>query len=507
MCTSQRWIYNKYNHHKILVPCGKCKSCQQEKANRRTARIRHQASIGGYVALFCTLTYANSFIPYIRRSDLESYIDAYQRYFSLFQDSHDWLSDSVGSQVRDKGSFSLPVYRDFTKRRCRVSANYKMQYKPVKVGMFDTIEFDKDMIYEYECNSKQLTGLRRKGSEYIGICYYKDVQDFFKRVRIRIKRELGYVPKFHFYSCTEYGETYRRPHAHLLVFVPASQVEVFWRALDTSWPFNGKMCRARKIEYAVNASSYVASYVNSGADFPRILSSRSLKQKHSYSQGFGAMARYLSLASIMEKADKGDMRYLCQTTVNGVPETRLLPIPEYAVHRYFPDFKGNRLLTDAETIELLDRPEPSSFFRYARRLELTSDEVHSLAVRFSNSKDRYLNYFGCLENDNGFAPMSYGMAYVHVRNAMARSMLRQFYENDEKLPVHEQYDNILDVVRGYLRAPTLEPLLEQIDGLELDPNKFTYRVQKTRTLEELFDKKLKTKKVSNYCMVNSGCDV
>jgi len=49
--------------------------------------------------------------------------------------------------------------------------------------------------------------------------------------------------------------------------------------------------------------------------------------------------------------------------------------------------------------------------------------------------------------------------------------------------------------------------LEQIDGLELDPNKFTYRVQKTRTLEELFDKKLKTKKVSNYCMVNSGCDV
>ena len=44
MCTNLRWIRNKYTDTRILVTCGHCKACLQEKANKRATRLKNEMS-------------------------------------------------------------------------------------------------------------------------------------------------------------------------------------------------------------------------------------------------------------------------------------------------------------------------------------------------------------------------------------------------------------------------------------------------------------------------------
>lgn len=93
MCLYKRYIKNPYTGKDVFVKCGHCNACLQEKAARRTSRIRNNVS-SGQTALFVTLTYANMFVPYVRRSDLKSF------------------------------EFTVPVYRDASIRRNRVGSDY-----------------------------------------------------------------------------------------------------------------------------------------------------------------------------------------------------------------------------------------------------------------------------------------------------------------------------------------------------------------------------------------------
>ena len=71
MCVNQRFIRSSFTRHTILAKCGICPACKQEKANNRANRIRNNLR-KGEINLFCSLTYSNAYIPYIRYSDLVS---------------------------------------------------------------------------------------------------------------------------------------------------------------------------------------------------------------------------------------------------------------------------------------------------------------------------------------------------------------------------------------------------------------------------------------------------
>ena len=74
MCTNGKWVINKYNGQKIYASCGHCEACLQAKANRKTRLIKqHSVLNADLVCLFITLTYHNSFIPYVCISDLHKY--------------------------------------------------------------------------------------------------------------------------------------------------------------------------------------------------------------------------------------------------------------------------------------------------------------------------------------------------------------------------------------------------------------------------------------------------
>ena len=61
MCTNAHYVTNVYTGKRLLVRCGKCEACQQEKATARSNRIRNNLK-DGYIALFSTHTYSNNWL-------------------------------------------------------------------------------------------------------------------------------------------------------------------------------------------------------------------------------------------------------------------------------------------------------------------------------------------------------------------------------------------------------------------------------------------------------------
>ena len=55
MCLNARYIFNPYSRRKVLVNCGKCKACLQEKACARSNRIRNNI-YDGEIALYVKVT-------------------------------------------------------------------------------------------------------------------------------------------------------------------------------------------------------------------------------------------------------------------------------------------------------------------------------------------------------------------------------------------------------------------------------------------------------------------
>ena len=69
MCTHRKEITNPYTGKKLIVNCGMCPACRQEKAIKRTMRIKNHYD-DKLSCAFVTLTYRNECIPYIRSTDL-----------------------------------------------------------------------------------------------------------------------------------------------------------------------------------------------------------------------------------------------------------------------------------------------------------------------------------------------------------------------------------------------------------------------------------------------------
>ena len=82
-----------------------------------------------------------------------------------------------------------------------------------------------------------------------------------------------------------------------LLDIPADDFEIFRVAVAESWPFSNLLNFPRAFEKSFRGSSYVASYVNCGSDFPKFFE-KYFKPKHSYSKGYGLGNPNFSLDSI-----------------------------------------------------------------------------------------------------------------------------------------------------------------------------------------------------------------
>lgn len=201
-CLQPLRIRNKYTHEYMFVPCHKCDVCKINMANNKAYQLSQDLNKYPFM-LFVTLTYENKYLPYM--------------FFG-----------------------SSAIYRGF---------------EP-----FNQIG---------ECNERCDTVYpitRFPVADATGVLFKKDLQNFFKRLRINYDR--NYDKRFPYKYCAvgEYGTVTKRPHFHVVIYGKEIFPKDFRDRLFESWPFhswNG-FDVDKKIQFASSGiSNYISSYISS----------------------------------------------------------------------------------------------------------------------------------------------------------------------------------------------------------------------------------------------------
>lgn len=483
MCVNQKKVFNKYIRTWIYTSCGKCPACQQQKAAFRANRIRMNYK-EGFIPYFVTLTYDNFFVPYVNVGDLKRKI--------------------------------VPVYRDFNVKVVGTGQG-KLERKVFR---------DRQVLFkinnsDLSLNTGDLKPLKKLPYR-IGVCYYVDVQNFIKKIRIDYARTFGAILSCSYFACSEYGGKSHRPHFHLLFYVPSYLGEWFRSAVAKNWVYGNRVRNGRYVEIARDAASYVAAYVNSGSRLPDLCKTSETRQKHSYSRGFGISDDVFSLRAVLEMLRKKDLKYPCLRRVNGVLVRVDVAIPFYVLNRYFPKFKGfSRIAPDALSCYIR---YPERLCELRRELDYSDDDLHKIQVRLKNCYDYY-------KAVSGGTYFDYASDFIDIWNLRSSDSLRNslesctdwyqhYYNNDEYVDnqfkrqfVQRSADYSCDWNFNYGQAPelfdldinsSLSDVASDLQKFVLDPNEFVENQHRTAFLEDLFYRMCKQRDVTNLAMVHQN---
>ena len=440
MCTHCRYIFNPYSRKNVLVRCGHCDACKQEAAAKRAIRIRNNVT-DGTVALFVTLTYSNNYVPYVLRSDLES------------------------------NDFEINVYRNadvryvYDRHSDLTRLKYDFGTHPIARTYVSLLVRSTCVEVPNKYSTSALPSLNGLGHNYIGVPYYPDIQQFYKRLRSYLERDYHYEKSFSYFTCSELGGHSYRPHFHALIFIPRAYESTFRAAIVKAWPYADRRRTAKFIEIARDAASYVSSYVNSGADLPALFEEDMFKQKHSASKNFGVVLDCFSLRKVLEKIDSGDLVYYCRKKFDGITDVHRLPIPKYVLYRYFPICKGfswlsssqlrsilldpqkvGDVLTDFDYVATLNRDvydysylsrsfDCGLFLRHLvainRQCKLINPEYHYTPVETYKIYVRLENCYQRFHSETGLSRFDYAYYYERVWSLYSSMLLKMMHEDDE----------------------------------------------------------------------------
>lgn len=472
MCTHKNYITNKYTGQRMLVDCGICPACLQKKANDLTNRIRQHYFCGKRV-MFLTLTYDRISCPYIKPEEV----------YNL----------SAGDPIN--------VYREYRITHSRIKRNKRI-YGETKLNsvIYDGYGLNKAMLP----NIKPCVCLKHR--PFYGVCYYKDFQDFFKRLRINLLRNYGITDKIDFFGCSEYGAKTKRPHFHAVLFVP-TQIpieEVLRPSVVSSWPFASKHRTSVGLEYPrKDVSAYVASYVNCTTSISTFLRGN-FPPKRSFSKFFGAFTSDFNLPSLLEMFDRGDFTYYyTKSAFEGGAIAAC--VPTRIIARYFPKIKGYSRLSDTSLFELVTNY--TRFLFYKERLGYRDDECQD---DFTESYIRLSRGFRNFCNERNFSSdtphllkwADYMFYYDRIWSryyAFKHKFLHMQYDK-MNIPLNERYDNINEVFCGFIGDEGLVDVCSRVENPTINPNAFSSVVRQSAVLERYFWQRDKQKKVTN--MIN-----
>lgn len=464
MCLNRQWVKNRYTGQLIYVSCGKCPACQQQKADARAKRIRanYPEIADGTCALMFTLTYANEFIPYVRISD----IVAYKKHISKYCDEtprHMNLTNSTRWSGID-----VPIYRMCNVRRCRYSGNvWKDKIYQGTDGLdndsFLVDTFSNDDVTHF-FDTYNLPKLRNCKHDWIGdrvgICYYPDVQNFFKRLRMNLKRKYGFQNNFTYYACSEYGGKYSRPHFHVLLFTKKEFYPLFERAINEAWPYDYHVPQRKRIEIARNAAAYVASYVNRSNVVPLLFQGSKNDQKHSYSQGFGLRKKCFTLDALFSSFLKRDFTFITEHVFKSGCSSTVSVVPTYILNRYAVKIKGYTRLDANALYTIYENPKRLNVF--ARYLDYDCEQLYATKTRIKNQQSVFLEHGLSVADYAAFASQCYSIRSSNSFKLSQETCSNPFY----------YYNNITDYYSGEIDCPTLDNLMPNNKSPISNPCKF-----------------------------------
>lgn len=457
MCIHSKYITNRYIGKRILVRCGKCDACKQEKAAAYASRIRN-ASKFGFVPVMVTLTYSNDFVPYVFLDDLNK--------------------------------VDIPVYRDYS----IVSKFGVRSIVPNKEPV--DIVFNELSVSYVKLDGRKGVKCLKHSNDKVGVLLYKDLQDFFKRLRIYLKRNFNYEDKIIYWSASEYGSKSLRPHFHCICYVKSDSIKAFRRSVIACWAFSDWSRPQKSIQVARNAASYVASYVNRGSCFPKVLENSVFKPRHSMSKGFGADVDLFNLVSLLAKVERRDLRFNIQSFRNGERVNTAVLVPKYVINRYFPRFKGDYLILDDEIREFLLVPSRIRFIVYVRNRSVmwSHDDYYRISVMINNCFHRFMSELN-LSFDEAF--VCYSIYYSDIWRCYHSNVIRYSYESVESLDdLSDFYEN-----SNMLSLPRFVSDLQDLDiDWQFDPNKRKDVVDKSVNMSFLYNSMSKYRDLNNLAL-------
>lgn len=513
MCLNKRFVKNQYTGRSVLVKCGHCAACMQEKANNRKLRLLNHRP-AGYDVYFFHLTYEDGFLPFFYIDDiceLDTKVNIYRR------------MDCDVAYNRKYNCLSLTYFYDYDNPDIKVS--------DFKVTKYTISELS--ALHEVSPDGR------------IGVLLYSDVQKFFKRLRSRLNR-IPYVAQtlakqpLYYFVVGEYGETYARPHWHILLYVPKfSQpgygFEFFKHSVCSCWTYAYDYITAKRFEYAISPEKYVSQYVNCSSDVSTFLLRSEIRPKWHYSHNFGSFNPNFYLLSILQQVRSGHYEYIQRYPFrHGKYRDIALPLPEYITSRFFPGFKSRRSLSYSTMYTLVSNIAgnvPVDYpFTYdksikhdlivksilrlsvrsfscsniwqsdnyvARTLKISISDVPELRKRINRGYNLYLRVLRL--PDNLANRLDYASDYVSCVKAKFRYLLSQQLKKTTERDILQSYDDIriLRDCRPDLFMSAF-PCISLDSPFVVNPNMFDANLQRNFQLTDSYHKYVKTKKL-NLC--------
>ena len=284
-CQHRSFITNKYTGARIAVDCGQCDYCIHKKAKKASMRVKTAGSAFKY-SFFVTLTFDNEHIPLMYCKVLHSdYEDAIGISGDIHfgHEHHQYIP--VSEYRCDDNSMLRHVFFEQVQGTVPFDRETK-EYSPVQDNWFLSM----DAIRSFIAKSQAINKTDYPASEQYGrdnlipFLNYVDVQNYIKRLRKHLYKQLGKYETLHFYAVGEYAPVHFRPHFHLVLCTNSDEVAKVLRCChDKSW----KLGRSDFQIARGGAASYVASYVNSLCAAPLLYRScRAFRSKSRASVGF-----------------------------------------------------------------------------------------------------------------------------------------------------------------------------------------------------------------------------
>ena len=284
-CQYRSFITNRYNGARIAVDCGQCDYCIHKKAQKASMRVKTAGSSFKY-SYFVTLTYDNEHVPLMACKVLHSDYDDAIGISGDIHFGHEYHKYIPVSEYQcDDDSMLRHIFFEQVQGTVPFDREIK-EYAPVKDNWFLSMDAIRSFIYKTQSLDKtDYPASEQYGRDnLIPFLNYVDVQNYIKRLRKYLYKELGSYEPLHFYAVGEYGPVHFRPHYHLLLFTNSDEVSKVLRYChDKSWKFG----RSDFQRSTGGACSYVASYVNSLCSSPLLYRScRAFRPKSRASVGF-----------------------------------------------------------------------------------------------------------------------------------------------------------------------------------------------------------------------------
>lgn len=434
-----------------FVSCGHCIQCMNSKRSRTSLLLDLEGQHSKYVE-FLTLTYSDSYIP---RLDFVQYFNN----LSTLGLSFDDIPISFGRRViRNFGR----VTHDTSFDNVFVPFHIKSKYYGYS-QLSSLLKTYNTRVDEYFARFPE----RRRGirqHNIVPILWYPDLQKFIKRLRALIKKTFDV--EFRYFAIGEYGTNSLRPHWHILLCHNSSELHRIFDdvvELPYSTPENPRECSTFLYNSKVwqygdlvttttdkGLSSYLASYVNQPADFPRILAPFGQKTFHSIFLG-----EHRDFEQVSSLFRESNFEQLCSTSVK-----------------------------DSHGFERVVSVPSSSYARF--NIRLTSIDIqdfktsYDLLFQASRSVNQYLQETG--EIVNPFNESSLYSFYTWFRSLTPRSSV-----------LFKYFDIV--VSPAFMQRNTLNPLFQLIYGykklykmsyiLGLTPYQYLFQLSKFRSWLDL----------------------